>query len=178
MLQHKITKKISEIGIGLNESKLDSQSFLSGFKALKLTGSFSEFNYFKKDGYSFQLVLSVLIWFTLRSCKTVNSSLHLLQEQGVSMGKDVFFRLKNKCEINWRMILWRMVSLFAAQTQDGVNHIRCLIFDDTLLEKTGKRIEKIGKVFDHVDNTFKLGFKLLAALYWDGKSSIPVDCIY
>ena len=34
-----------------------------------------------------------------------------------------------------------------------------LIFDDTTLEKTGKKIEKIGKVHDHVDQKFVMGFK-------------------
>jgi hypothetical protein len=52
---------------------------------------------------------------------------------------------------------------------------RYLIFDDTTLSKTGKRIEKIGKVWDHVTNSYVLGFKLLVMMYWDGKSSIPLD---
>ena len=43
------------------------------------------------------------------------------------------------------------------------------------LKKTGKRIEKIGKVHDHTDNSFKLGFKMLVALFWDSDSSIPLD---
>ena len=38
---------------------------------------------------------------------------------------------------------------------------RCLIFDDSLLEKTGNKIEKIGKVFDHVTQRMVLGFNLL-----------------
>jgi hypothetical protein len=50
-----------------------------------------------------------------------------------------------------------------------------LIFDDTLLEKTGNKIEKIGKVWDHTKNRMVLGFKLLTGLYFDGTSAIPVD---
>ena len=52
---------------------------------------------------------------------------------------------------------------------------RCLIFDDTLIEKTGNKIEKIGKVWDHVQQRTVLGFRLLVGLYFDGKSAIPVD---
>ena len=52
---------------------------------------------------------------------------------------------------------------------------RCLILDDTLLEKSGKKIEKIGKVFDHVSKRMVLGFRLLVGLYFDGTSAIPVD---
>ncbi len=50
-----------------------------------------------------------------------------------------------------------------------------MVFDDTLLEKTGKCIEKVSRVFDHVTQRYVLGFKLLLMGYWDGVSFIPVD---
>jgi len=58
---------------------------------------------------------------------------------------------------------------------DELRKPRCLIFDDTTLEKSGKKIEHIGRVWDHVKQRSVLGFKLLVMLYWDGKSSIPLD---
>ena len=51
----------------------------------------------------------------------------------------------------------------------------CLIFDDTTVKKSGKKMEKSGRVWDHVVQRSILGFKILVALYWDGKSSIPID---
>jgi hypothetical protein len=36
-------------------------------------------------------------------------------------------------------------------------------------------MEKIGRVWDHVTNSYVLGFKLLVMMYWDGKSAIPLD---
>jgi hypothetical protein len=52
---------------------------------------------------------------------------------------------------------------------------KCLIFDDTDLSKTGKTIEGISRVFNHVSKTFYLGFKLLVAGYWNGSVFIPID---
>lgn len=52
---------------------------------------------------------------------------------------------------------------------------RCLIFDDTDLSKTGKTIEGISKIYNHVSKTYYLGFKLLVAGYWNGSVLIPVD---
>ena len=52
---------------------------------------------------------------------------------------------------------------------------KCMIVDDTLLEKTGRGIEKISRVCDHVTQKYVLGFKLLLMGYWDGVSFIPVD---
>jgi predicted nucleic acid-binding Zn finger protein len=75
--------------------------------------------------------------------------------------------------------MWHLVHRFLKVTSKDSDvddtSSRYLIFDDTTLSKTGKRIEKIGKVWDHVTNSYVLGFKLLVMMYWDGKSSIPLD---
>ena len=111
--------------------------------------------------------------------KTVNSYLNSPTGEGSSMGKDVFYRLKNSPFICWRMLMWYFVHRFLKVTSNekdvGDTSSRCLIFDDTTLSKTGKSIEKIGKVWDHVTNRYMLGFKLMVMMYWDGKSSIPLD---
>jgi predicted nucleic acid-binding Zn finger protein len=50
-----------------------------------------------------------------------------------------------------------------------------MVFDDTILCKTGRFIENISRVWDHVVKRSVLGFKLLVMGYWDGTSFIPVD---
>lgn len=52
---------------------------------------------------------------------------------------------------------------------------KCLIIDDSILPKTGKKIELIGKVFDHGTHIYNLGMKLLTLSYNDGKSVISLD---
>jgi hypothetical protein len=52
---------------------------------------------------------------------------------------------------------------------------KCLIFDDTDLSKTGKTIEGISRIFNHVSKTFYLCFKLLIAGYWNGSVFILID---
>jgi|GEM_PF-5363468 len=100
MLQDKVKEKISEIGTDFNENKLESTNILKGFKALKLTEGFSEFQHLKRSGYSFQLVLSAMISAVTSGRKTAVSSLPLLRERGLTMGKDVLYRLKNNAGIN------------------------------------------------------------------------------
>jgi len=46
--------------------------------------------------------------------------------------------------------------------------------DDTLCEKSGKQMELIGRVFDHVSHKYLLGFKILVLGLWDGKSFLPI----
>ena len=55
------------------------------------------------------------------------------------------------------------------------NAVRCIVFDDSTLPKTGRYIEKVSRVWDHVLNRCILGYKLLAMGYWDGVSFIPLD---
>ena len=144
MLHDKITKSISEITNDFNKNKLDSVNLLKSFNALKLTGRFSEFKNIKRCGVDFKLVLSVLIWIVAQCDKKVNSSLSVLFEMWIRCGKDVYYRIKNNEKICWRRILWHIASCFlketSADTQIDTNFEkkkRCLIFDDTLLEKNG-----------------------------------------
>jgi hypothetical protein len=69
----------------------------------------------------------------------------------------------------------KFIKLVAAQKDNNSNSPRCLIFDDSLLFKTGRYIEKISRMYDHVSKRFLLGYKLLAMGYWDGVSFIPLD---
>jgi len=41
--------------------------------------------------------------------------------------------------------------------------------------KTGKYIEKVSRLWDHVTNSYLLGLKLLVVGYWDGTSFYPLD---
>jgi hypothetical protein len=179
MLQDKDIKKIQELKADFTPSRVSADDIFSRFKALKLSECFSEFNFFKRRGYDFKMVLAVLVSMVVSPDKTVNSYLTSPTGEGSFMGKDVFYRLKNSPVICWRMIMWHLVHRFLKVTSQDRDvddsSSRYLIFDDTTLPKTGKRMEKIGRVWDHVTNSYVLGFKLLVMMYWDGKSAIPLD---
>jgi hypothetical protein len=176
----KVRERISEIQMDFNPTQIKEERMMSVFKAMKLSESFSVFNDAKKEGYTFKQVLSLLISMVIMSCKTVNSSLPKLKEQGYTLGKDVFYRLKNNPAIGWRRLLWYISMKFIKLTEsmsseEDKKKPHYLIFDDTTIEKTGRKMEFIGKVYDHVVHRTVLGYRLLAMLYWDGKSSIPID---
>jgi hypothetical protein len=93
--------------------------------------------------------------------------------------KDVFYRLKNNVKISWRGILWmfcqKYIKLALTHGEHTCGLLKCLIFDDTILHKTGRYIEKVSKMYDHVSKRYVLGYKLLTMGYWDGTSFIPLD---
>ena len=118
-----------------------------------------------------------------------------------SVGKDCFYRLLNRPQMDWRRLLYNVATSFNRIVREKVQADekslsevneasnsgaakgkktkkatpRCFILDDSTLEKTGKAMEFIGLVFDHVRHTCVLGYKLLCLAYFDGKSTIAVD---
>ena len=180
MLRNKGIEKIEEIKMDFHPERFDIEKITGIFKALKLTENISEFNYLKQSGYSVKLVLSLLLMMVVTANKTVSSSLSSLSEQGLTIGKDVFYRLKNNEQVCWRRILWHIGMKFIHTTEFAnlpgeLKKAHYLIFDDTTVEKSGKKMEYLGRVWDHVQQRSVLGFKILVMLYWDGKSSIPLD---
>jgi hypothetical protein len=96
-----------------------------------------------------------------------------------SAGKDVFYRLKNNCRINWRELGYyvslKLIRKAEKKSDPSVDLPRCLIIDDTDLPKTGRCIEMISRVWSHVEARCRLGFKGLFMGYHDGKSFFGVD---
>jgi hypothetical protein len=182
MLRDKGTIKIEEIKTDFNPERFDEEKITSIFKALKISESLKEFNCLKQNGYSVKTILSLLLVMVVTGKKTVLSSMSSIREQGIPIGKDVFYRLKNKEQICWRSILWHIVMKFIRVTVKESKVLaaeskkpHCLIFDDTTVKKSGKKMEKLGRVWDHVGQCSILGYKILVMLYWDGTSFIPVD---
>ena len=86
-------------------------------------------------------------------------------------GKDAYYRILANQKINWRAFLAQFVKQYLLKEElftPATNTTRCLIFDDSDLLKTGKTIEGISKIYNHVSKTYYLGFKLLVAGYWNG----------
>jgi len=172
MLQHKDTHKLSELKNSFTHSWVEADFI---FKTLKCF-SFSQLNkslsIFKVKGYKFDLVMSILISLPFINVSTVNQLSGIIAPQ-----KDVFYRLKNNTAICWRFILWLFAVKFCKLThnQQAEKSTKCLIFDDTTIAKSGKCIEGVSRVWDHVQNRSILGFKLLLMGLWDSTSFLPLD---
>lgn len=98
-----------------------------------------------------------------------------------SSGKNCFYRLLNRSQMDWRKLLYAAVKSYNRiiekesdpQQENGLP--QCFILDDTLIEKTGSFIEKVSRVYDHVTGKFVMGYKLLALAYFDGKMTTGCD---
>lgn len=171
MLQHKDINKLSELRNGFTHRWLEPDFIFSSLKCFSFSTLCKGLAPLKIRGYSFELIFSILISLPFKAVSSINGlSSH------VEAKKDVFYRLKNNPGICWRYILWLFGCKFRSIAESDDNErIKCLIFDDSVIQKTGKLIEKASYVWDHVQNRCVLGFKLLVMGYWDGTSMIPLD---
>jgi hypothetical protein len=148
--------------------------FFSAFKIRRLLGSF---NAFKSKGFDVSVLLLSLLIFRLRGesiCRMQNRPRNFLE----NIDDNTFYRLMNNQWMDWRKLLLGFAKQFAWQVKakgDPVSETTCFVLDDTDIEKTGKTIEFIGRVFSHVTRLYPLGFKMLLLGFWDGKTLIATD---
>jgi predicted nucleic acid-binding Zn finger protein len=179
MLQSKDINKIAELKNGFTPRWLEPDFILSSLKCFSFSALCKCLNPLKQRGYSFESIFSCLICLPFLGLETVHSFTGSVMAEHIEARKDVFYRLKNNPGICWRVILWmfsmKFIKLAATQGDNSSDAPRCLILDDSDLPKTGRYIEKVSRIWDHVSRRYILGFKLLAMGYWDGTSFIPLD---
>ena len=92
--------------------------------------------------------------------------MHSVYGTKLNYGKDVLYDFLKNEWVYWGKIITHFSRQFLKITiskgdSTDISSPKCLIIDDTLLCKTGKTIEHIGKVFYHYSRTFQLGMKAL-----------------
>ena len=97
----------------------------------------------------------------------------------LEVGKNCFYRLLARPEMDWRILLLSMARRFQnivrKEKAEEINAHKCYIIDDTTVSKTGLHFEGLSRVFDHVLGKCVLGYKLLILAFFDGRSTYTVD---
>ena len=133
----------------------------------------------KQDGVSAsELILSLCLF------RIVGESIHSICKHKIydlsNHGKNCFYRMMIRPQMDWRRLMnhfaLRYMCLLRKYSEaPQSNTTTCFIIDDTVLEKSGVRMEGISRVFDHVKGRCVLGYKLLLCAFFDGKTTIPFD---
>jgi len=170
---------LSELRHVLSNNDKTSEGLVSFFIKLKFDELCKVFDGVKTKGFGVAdslLILCLLRLSNLSVWAMYRSGINTLNEGG----KDVYYRMKNNSMLDWRKLLLaaakRSNALTSKACSDSENTLtKCFILDDTTIEKTGYKIESIGKVHDHVSQRMVLGFKMLTLGYWNGKSFMGMD---
>lgn len=168
---------LSELESVLCNDEKTNEGILHFFSTFRISRFLGSFNSFKSKGYNVSILLLSLLIFRLRS-----ESIYRMQNRAKNflerIDDNTFYRLMNNQWMNWRKLLLGFAKQFAAHVNakgDFVSQTTCFVLDDTDIEKTGKTVEFIGRVFNHVTKHYPLGFKMLLLGFWDGKTLIATD---
>ena len=169
---------LSELESVLCNDDKTNEGILHFFSTFKIGRLLAAFGSFKTKGFEVSVLLLSLLIFRLRS-----ESIYRMQIRSRNflekIDDNTFYRLMNNPWMDWRKLLMGFAKQFAAQAKsngDNTPGITCFVLDDTDIEKTGKKFEFIGRIFNHVTKLYPLGFKLLLLAFWDGKSLVATDC--
>lgn len=178
---HKVSTFLSEIGTFFKRNSADNAMFtiMEVMKGIKMTervlfGRKSRFN----KVYSLLQVLQTLLVYP---CFMIRNPYHFDKTplgRHVGCKKDVFYRFMNDASINWRKLsyhinlqIWKKVTVRSDHQDTTV----CLMVDDTDFPKTGRRMERIGRVHSHLEHKAILGYKALFLGITDGISQMTLD---
>ena len=133
----------------------------------------------KEAGYSALETLTLMMMLPLMLLKSVHALYKSEFQKVTTMKQSCIYRLKNNEKMPWRALLLAIAKQFQrlVNPTNEVADKSAFILDDTTHAKTGRRIEQMTKVFDHVAGKkgSKLGFKNLTLGFFDSKSFTPLD---
>lgn len=93
----------------------------------------------------------------------------------ISAGKDAFYRFLANSGYNWRNLVYQLFFQIQRHLKRVPHKERLLVADTTLIKKTGRNIELVSRMFDHVSKKHILCFPTLFLGYFDGRSFFPLD---
>ena len=180
MQQNKSTNNFSEIEVFAKDTDKLTSSLSEVMGKFNLKSNLEAFDGLKSKGLAISSLVSILVILPFYGLTSVYAFIKSgIKESDIQGKKDAYYEAKNNEFIDWRTLLLlhakRFRYLMFQNQSTIIKGIRAMIFDDTPIEKTGKKMEKLSSTHDHVSNRFIFGYKLLVCGFWDAGSFIPLD---
>ncbi len=182
MQRNESTKKVEQIEKVSKSPEQLTQSISDVTSKFEIKGILKNLDVLKRSGALLSTIHMALLILPFAGVASVSALFKSGLAKDGGGGKDAYYEAKNNENINWRQLLGAVAKRFVhlvGKDKEGLSEkiktVKAIIFDDTAIQKTGKSIEGIGYVHDHVTDTHILGYKLLVCGYWDGRSFIPID---
>jgi len=176
----KITENLGEFQKFIDNNDKTGLCLEDTIKFFDIQRIFGQFELVKQSGLRVTLIMTTLLVMLFYRSRNIHS--YFCRQFGKQADRDgsknPYYDLLGNEHISWRTILYlfakRYLSL-SGRIAEYSGKIRALIFDDSPIEKSGKKIEAVSKMHDHVTGRFLFGYKLLVCGYWDGDNFIPID---
>ena len=125
-------------------------------------------------GIPFLTAVVYYVIFAFFRMKTVNDAIKM---EIIPHKKDIFYRLLLLSKFKWHSFYYDLILRFIEIK--GLDLSKAyFIIDDSPLEKRGKKLGFIGKIYDHVTHRHISGYTIVALHMVVGEYSIPIDFLY
>ena len=180
-MQHtKVTKNFGEFQKFIDSDNKTGLCLEDSLKFFDIQRVFGKFESVKQSGIKVIFIMTSLLVMLFYRSRNIHSYFSrqfgkLADRKG---SKNPYYDLLGNEYINWRSILYLFARRYlnlSGRIAEYSGKIRALIFDDSPIEKSGKKIEAVSKMHDHVTGRYIFGYKLLVCGYWNGDNFIPVD---
>jgi len=178
MLQNKDIDKTQEIKMFFKETWVQPEFFAKHLQLFNFTKHSAIFSSVKTSGIPYWTLLSTLLKLPFTGTRNIRGLMNNSLVPEVHGEKDSYYRALENQKIDWRKLLLIFISRYLDlddKFTGVIDDFKCLIFDDTDLPKSGKKMEGVSKIYNHVSKQYILGYKLLVMGYWNGSVFIPVD---
>ena len=180
MQHNKITDNLGEFQKFIDSDIKAGMCLEDTIRFFDIQRIFGQFETVKQSGVRVTLIMTTLLVMLFYRSRSIHSyfSRQFGKRTDRDGSKNPYYDLLGNEHINWRVILYLFARRYLSLSGRIAAHsdkTRALIFDDSPIEKSGKKIEAVSKMHDHVTGRFILGYKLLVCGYWDGDNFIPVD---
>jgi len=180
-MQHmKNTNNLGEFQKFIDSDNKTGQCLEDTLKFFDVQRIFGQFESIKQSGIKVTLIMTNLMIMLFYRSRNIHSyfSCQFGKQVERAGSKNPYYDLLGSELINWRMILYLFAKQYlrlSGRISEHSDKVRALVFDDSPIEKSGKKIEAVSKMYDHVTSQFLFGYKLLVCGYWDGGNFVPVD---
>ena len=178
MLQNKDIIKVQEIKTFFKNTWLEPEFLSKHFDLLRFSKTSLLYKSVKECGVPFWDLLKLILLFPFMGVSNIGAAFDSRSKVETIAQKDTYYRALSNQKMDWRKLLFLIVKRYLSMDEkftSSKDGYKCLVFDDSDLEKRGKKIEGVSKIYDHVNKRFIFGYKLLVAGYWNGSVFIPVD---
>ncbi|MFO7922463.1 MAG: transposase [Bacteroidales bacterium] len=180
MQHNKVTDNLGEFQKFIDSDNKTGLCLEDTLRFFDIQRIFGRFEFVKQSGIKVTMIMSTLLIMLFYRSRNIHS--YFSRQQGRQLERDgsknPYYDLLGNEHINWRSLLYLFAKRYLSLSGRIAAHsdkTRALIFDDSPIEKSGKKIEAVSKMHDHVTGRYLFGYKLLVCGYWDGSNFIPVD---
>ena len=157
-----------------NQAKSQISNFLAHYNIARLL---RQSNFDKEKGFSCYHIFRFIFMLAFTG-KNLYRFLHTNYGSDLP-AKDTVYRFLNSARYNWRKLLFSLSTQIIKETVGiltSKERVKVLIFDDSLFSRNrSKAVELLARVFDHTENRFMRGFRMLTLGWSDGNTFLPLS---